>query len=134
MVECGERHLLLRQALLKPFDFPIKKKIKKEGRQTAALGVAPADTAWRPVPFLGCFLEGRTAVGLWSRIALYCQPCLRKSGKWRVPFLSLLLEAGGKLFSKAEILLPSLQTTMRYNLFLGLALARASTHVWHHSL
>lgn len=66
-----------RQALLKPFDFSIKKKIKKEGRQTAALGVAPADTAWRPVSFL-LLLGGQgyvgTAVGLWSRIALIVYP------------------------------------------------------------
>lgn len=61
MVKCRGYRLLLQQALLKPFDFSIKKKKKKgrkEDRQLPSVWHWQADTARRPVPFLVCFFQG----------------------------------------------------------------------------
>lgn len=50
--------LLLQQTLLKPFDFPSKRKKKggKEGRQTAALGVALAGRHSQEACVISCLL------------------------------------------------------------------------------
>lgn len=66
MVKCRGYRLLLQQALLKPFDFSIKKKKKKrkERRQTAALGVALAGRHSQEACAISClFLPGWDCVG-----------------------------------------------------------------------
>lgn len=104
MVRCRGYRLLLQQALQKPFDFSIKKKKKKEGRQTDSRPRCGTGRQTQPGG-LCHVLSVSSRVGLcwktellwvsWSHIALHCLPCQGKLliCKWQYSFPRSLLEA-----------------------------------------